>query len=149
MQARSKKINKKRPLVSPHWVYPPGIHFTIMLLLLLWAINQQNQASSISSTSVTSLAPNCLFTCVSDEGHGGENVEQSSTSLALTRTGDPVSPFAQVGRYLSTPPTPKRDDPQFPKQGAAHGCHCPPLHCLHLLKHLRYLRSGATHLLFI
>lgn len=53
---------------------------------------------SISNTPATSLAPDCLFTCVSDEGQSGENVEQSPTSLILADTG-PVSPFA--GRTLS------------------------------------------------
>lgn len=50
-----------------------------------------------------------------------------------------------VGHYLS----PQTGGSTIPKQGAAHCCHCPPLHCLHLLKHLRYLSSRATHLLFI
>ena len=73
-----------------------------------------NSAIPVSNTSAISVAPNCFFTCVSDEGQSGENAEQSSTSLKLA-DAEPVSPCLTL-HWSDTICLPKQEDPRFPSK---------------------------------
>lgn len=124
-------------LLLLHYYSAQNIRVKVSELYISINVCDSSLRISISNTSATSLAPNCLSPPRgSDKGQWWER---------WAELGPPLGPSRPlVGRTLSV--TPGREDQQ---QGAAPRCHCPPLHCLHLLKHSRYLSSRETHLLFI
>lgn len=132
-----RRINDKLSLIP---LLLHAINDVINLLLLT-----KPARVPVSDTFSSPLAAHCLSPGVKQRSAWWKRW----TELDLPHTDGPrtLSHPSLLLRYPSV--SLKTGGSMIPEQGALLGCHSPPLHCLHLLKHLRYLSSRATHLLFI